>query len=82
MDCNRPKGKQLWKPRPSMSNPPCQSTSKPTGIRGMLCYGCGKEGHMIANCPEKKREKRQQLRKFTMSLDPEERDALKGFLQV
>jgi len=44
MDHNRPKRKQLWKPRPSTSNPPRQSTSTSKSTRGMKCYGCGKEG--------------------------------------
>jgi len=75
---NRPKGKQLWKPQPSTSNPPRQSTS--TSTRGMKCYGCGKEGHMIANCPDKK-EKKQQLRNLMMKLKPNERDLIEDFLQ-
>ncbi|KIM72296.1 hypothetical protein PILCRDRAFT_16270 [Piloderma croceum F 1598] len=40
----RPKGKKLWRPRPSTSQP---STSKKPETSSMTCYGCGKKGHMV-----------------------------------
>ncbi|KIM81540.1 hypothetical protein PILCRDRAFT_8599, partial [Piloderma croceum F 1598] len=39
----RPKGKKLWRPRPSTSQP---STSRKPETSNVTCYGCGKKGHM------------------------------------
>ncbi|KIM82140.1 hypothetical protein PILCRDRAFT_8000 [Piloderma croceum F 1598] len=64
---NRPKAK-LWVPRTSLSTKKKPADNKPTGgAMRIKCFGCGKEGHMVSNCPLEKRKKRQQIR-FSQSL--------------
>ncbi|KIM82139.1 hypothetical protein PILCRDRAFT_7999 [Piloderma croceum F 1598] len=57
---NRPKAK-LWVPCTSSSTKK-PADNKPTGgAMRIKCFGCGKEGHMVSNCPLEKRKKRQQI---------------------
>ncbi|KIM73808.1 hypothetical protein PILCRDRAFT_14944, partial [Piloderma croceum F 1598] len=64
---NRPKAK-LWVPHTSSSTKKKPANNKPTGgAMRIKCFGCGKEGHMVSNCPLEKRKKRQQIR-FSQSL--------------
>jgi hypothetical protein len=82
---NRPKSKKLWTPqsstnRPSTSKP---STSKKPDLSNVTCYGCGRKGHMVADCRDTKgKEKGQQLRAFIDDLDNVEKKAMMDFLRV
>ncbi|KIM74751.1 hypothetical protein PILCRDRAFT_14187 [Piloderma croceum F 1598] len=79
---NRPKAK-LWAPRTFSSTKKKPADNKPTGgAMRIKCFGCGKEGHMVSNCPLEKRKKRQQIRAFIEELDTEETDLIKDFLKV
>ncbi|KIM86136.1 hypothetical protein PILCRDRAFT_5196, partial [Piloderma croceum F 1598] len=79
---NRPKAK-LWVPRTSSLTKRKPADNKPTGgAMRIKCFGCGKEGHMVSNCPLEKRKKRQQIRAFIEELDTEETDLIKDFLKV
>ncbi|KIM88083.1 hypothetical protein PILCRDRAFT_3140 [Piloderma croceum F 1598] len=54
--CNQPKAK-LWVPRTSSSTKK-PADNKPTrGAMRIKCFGCGKEGHMVSNCPLEKFDK-------------------------
>ncbi|KIM71955.1 hypothetical protein PILCRDRAFT_16579 [Piloderma croceum F 1598] len=64
---NRPKAK-LWVPRTPSSTKKRPNNNKPTGgAMRIKCFGCGKEGHMVSNCPLERGKKRQQIR-FSQSL--------------
>ncbi|KIM71690.1 hypothetical protein PILCRDRAFT_16825, partial [Piloderma croceum F 1598] len=54
---NQPKAK-LWVPRTSSSTKKRSADNKPTGgAMRIKCFGCGKEGHMVSNCPLEKGKK-------------------------
>ncbi|KIM76011.1 hypothetical protein PILCRDRAFT_13200 [Piloderma croceum F 1598] len=78
---NRPKAK-LWVPHTSSSTKK-PAGNKPTGgAMRIKCFGCGKEGHMVSNCPLAKRKKQQQICAFIEELDDEETDLIKDFLKI
>jgi Retrotransposon gag protein len=82
---NRPKSKKLWTPRSSTNKPSTSkpSTNKKLDLSNITCYGCGRKGHMVADCRDKKgKEKGQQLRAFVEDLDEVEKKTMMDFLRV
>ncbi len=85
----RPQGRQLWVPRdkrPS-NTMPRQDRQKPatpavTSSSTVRCYGCGKEGHIRKDCPLERKQRRDTLRAFIQDIDDNDKDLIKGFLNV